>query len=44
MQVDISIYGVGISVVNNDDSVRRELAYLSVRSSEVVWEVRQLLV
>jgi vacuolar protein sorting-associated protein 13A/C len=40
-EVDISIFGVGVSVVNNDDGVRRELAYLSVRSSEVVWEVRR---
>ena len=40
-QVDISIYGVGVSVVNNESSVRKELAYLSVRSSEVVWEIRK---
>ena len=39
--MDISIYGVGVSVVNNESSVRKELAYLSVRSSEVVWEIRK---
>ena len=38
-EMDVSIYGIGLSIVNNDDGVRRELAYLSVRSSDVVWEV-----
>eukprot|EP00092_Neocalanus_flemingeri_P033380 GFUD01036296.1.p1 GENE.GFUD01036296.1~~GFUD01036296.1.p1 ORF type:complete len:2741 (+),score=704.42 GFUD01036296.1:512-8224(+) len=40
-EIDISIYGVGISLVNNDSAVRRELAYLSVTSSDIVWEIRK---
>ena len=40
-EVDISIYGVGISLVNNDKAVMRELAYLSVTSSDIVWEIRK---
>ena len=39
--MDVSIYGVGVSLVNNDAEVRRELAYLSVTSSDIVWEVRK---
>ena len=37
----MSIYGVGVSLVNNDTDVRRELAYLSVTSSDIVWEIRK---
>ena len=40
-EMDVSIYGVGVSLVNNDTEVRRELAYLSVTSSNIVWEVRR---
>ena len=39
--MDVSIYGVGVSLVNNDMDVRRELAYLGVTSSSIVWEVRR---
>ena len=39
--MDVSIYGVGVSLVNNDMEVRRELAYLGVTSSSIVWEVRR---
>jgi len=40
-EIDISIYGVGLSLINNDSAVRRELAYLSVTSSDIVWEIRK---
>merc|ERR1719319_200795 len=40
-EIDVSIHGIGVSLVNNDEYVRRELAYLSVTSSDVVWEVRK---
>ena len=40
-EMDVSIYGVGVSLVNNDMDVRRELAYLGVTSSSIVWEVRR---
>ena len=40
-EMDISIYGVGLSLVNNDSEVRRELSYLSVTSSNIVWEIRK---
>ncbi len=43
-EVDISIHGVGISVVNNASpgaSEAYELLYVSVTSSEIVWEVRR---
>jgi vacuolar protein sorting-associated protein 13A/C len=40
-EVEVSIHGIGISLVNNAESVRRELAYLTVSSSDIVWEVRR---
>ena len=40
-EMDVSIYGVGVSLVNNDMDVRRELAHLGVTSSSIVWEVRR---
>ena len=40
-EMDVSIYGVGVSLVNNDMEVRRELAHLGVTSSSIVWEVRR---
>ena len=40
-EMDVSIYGVGLSLVNNDSEVRRELSYLSVTSSNIVWEIRK---
>ena len=33
--IDISIHGIGVSLVNNDENVRKELAYLSVSSSSI---------
>ncbi len=39
--VEVSIHGVGLSLVNNAESVRRELAYLTLSSSDIVWEVRK---
>ncbi len=33
--IDISIHGIGVSLVNNDENVRKELAYLSVSSSNI---------
>ena len=39
-ELDVSIHGVGVSLVDNAESVRRELAYLSISSSHIVWEVR----
>ena len=39
-EMDVSIYGSGVSVVNNDSDVRRELAYFSVTSSDLVSEIR----
>ena len=33
--MDVSIYGVGVSLVNNDREASRELAYLGVTSSNM---------
>jgi vacuolar protein sorting-associated protein 13A/C len=38
-EVELSVHGVGVSLVNNAESVRRELAYLTISSSDIVWEV-----
>jgi len=40
-EMSANIHGIGLSLVNNDDIVRRELAYLSVTSSDIVWEIRK---
>ena len=34
-EMDISIHGIGVSLVNNDENVRKELAYLSIVSSNI---------
>lgn len=41
-ELDISIFGIGISVVNNTSiSNNHEVVYMSISSSDVVWEIRK---
>ena len=43
-EVDISIFGIGLSVVNNccaNGVPNYELIYMSISSSDVVWEIRK---
>jgi vacuolar protein sorting-associated protein 13A/C len=42
-EVELSVHGLGVSLVNNAESVRRELAYLTISSSDIVWEVSEIL-
>ena len=42
-EIDVSIYGIGLSLVNNAvaNGANYELIYMSISSSDVVWEVRK---
>jgi vacuolar protein sorting-associated protein 13A/C len=40
-EFNISIHGIGISVVNNSPSCSYELLYTSVTSSDIVWEIKR---
>ncbi len=40
LEVEVSMHGVGVSVVNNSPLCSYELLYTSVTASEVVWETR----
>ena len=40
-ELDVSIFGVGISVVNNSPNCNSELIYTSISSSDIVWEIRR---
>jgi len=43
-EIDLSIHGIGISVVNNSaGSIGSgyELLYTSITSSDIVWEIRK---
>jgi hypothetical protein len=40
-EIDISIFGVGISIVNNAPNCNYEIIYTSVSSSDIVWEIRK---
>lgn len=41
-ELDISIFGIGISVVNNTTLANNyEVVYMSISSSDVVWEIRK---
>ena len=40
-ELEISIHGIGISIVNNSPNCNYELIYTSVTSSDIVWEVKR---
>ena len=41
-EINISIFGIGISVVNNTClQSNYEMVYMSVSSSDIVWEIRR---
>ena len=40
-ELDVSIFGIGISVVNNSPNCNSELVYTSISSSDIVWEIRR---
>ena len=39
MEIDISIFGIGVSLINN--YLRQEIVYMSISSSDTVWEIRK---
>lgn len=42
LEVDVSVFGVGLSIVNNTNYENNyELLYVSISSSDVVWEIRK---
>ena len=41
-EINISIFGIGVSVINNTSlSSNYEIVYLSISSSDIVWEIRR---
>lgn len=40
-ELDVSIHGIGISVVNNAPNCSKEFLYTSITSSDIVWEIRR---
>ena len=40
-ELDVSMFGIGISVVNNSPNCNSELIYTSISSSDIVWEIRR---
>ena len=40
-ELDVSIFGIGVSVVNNSPYCNSEIIYTSISSSDIVWEIRK---
>ena len=38
-ELDFSIFGIGLSLINNN--LRQEIVYMSISSSDTVWEIRK---